>query len=471
MKKFWPAIIILSLWRFFIGTRHGLGVDESHYVLYGLNLDWSYFDHPPLIGWVQSVFLFVFGKHEWSARIPAILCGVLSSFLVFRFIKKISQSEEIAFWSTLALNFSFLPSALWIMFLPDTLLFILALWLLEILDNILSRENKWDWIQLGVCLGLAGLSKYTAIFFVISILGVVFTEKAWKKVKPLWFIFATIIGSILVFPVFYWNMKHHWISFAYQTSHVMGSTHLSPEKFAVFLLGQIMAYSPFLTLAGIWGIWISRKNLTQTMRIALWIAVPTFLFFTYTATKDEVLPHWTLLSWGIIIPLGISLGISKGRHFKWPVIASGVVLVFVMAELSLQFLRFPAYQSPYADLVGWSSLHGEIETIIEKEPQGNFAIVVPNWTLGGRARFYLGDLAPVFVIDDRFDQYDLWEENQKKAPDLLVLSWRGFDLSPNNTKKCKQIEPVISRIFSINDSPVNSVQITWCRGYRWQQDL
>src|SRR5258708_7793017 len=106
MKKFWPAIILLSLWRFFIGTRHGLGVDESHYVLYGLNLDWSYFDHPPLIGWVQSVFLFIFGKHEWSARLPAILCGILSSYLVFRFIKKISQSEEIAFWSTLALNFS-----------------------------------------------------------------------------------------------------------------------------------------------------------------------------------------------------------------------------------------------------------------------------------------------------------------------------------------------------------------------------
>src|SRR5260221_348892 len=150
--------------------------------------------------------------------------------------------------------------------------------------------------------------------------------------------------------------------------------------------------------------------------------------------KDEVLPHWTLVAWGIIIPLGISLGLmQKGwekRHLKWHVIASGAVLIFSMAELTFQFIKFPSYQSPYADLTGWPSLHSDIKSIVTHEKPGRFAIAVPNWTLGSRARYYLSDIAPVFVLDDHFDQFDLWEENQGKVPDLLVLNWRGFELNP-----------------------------------------
>ena len=34
-----------------------LGVDEAHYALYGMLPDWSYFDHPPLTGWLQWLAL------------------------------------------------------------------------------------------------------------------------------------------------------------------------------------------------------------------------------------------------------------------------------------------------------------------------------------------------------------------------------------------------------------------------------
>ena len=34
--------------------QFGLTVDEAHYVLYGKIIDFSYVDHPPLVGWVQA---------------------------------------------------------------------------------------------------------------------------------------------------------------------------------------------------------------------------------------------------------------------------------------------------------------------------------------------------------------------------------------------------------------------------------
>ena len=36
-----------------VGAAVGLSVDEAHYLLYALHPALSYFDHPPLVGWVQ----------------------------------------------------------------------------------------------------------------------------------------------------------------------------------------------------------------------------------------------------------------------------------------------------------------------------------------------------------------------------------------------------------------------------------
>ena len=46
------AILVLALLlaQLCLAGRVGLTTDEAHYALYGLHLDWSYFDHPPLVG-------------------------------------------------------------------------------------------------------------------------------------------------------------------------------------------------------------------------------------------------------------------------------------------------------------------------------------------------------------------------------------------------------------------------------------
>src|SRR3990167_7616837 len=36
-----------------LGALLGLSVDEAHYLLYAAHPALSYFDHPPLVGWVQ----------------------------------------------------------------------------------------------------------------------------------------------------------------------------------------------------------------------------------------------------------------------------------------------------------------------------------------------------------------------------------------------------------------------------------
>jgi 4-amino-4-deoxy-L-arabinose transferase-like glycosyltransferase len=464
----WAWLILLFFFRLWIGAHHGLGVDEAHYVLYGVRLDWSYFDHPPLIGWVQAFFLGIFGQHEWVARLPSALSGLLCSVLIYRLCLKISNSEYIARLSTIALNSAFLVAALWMMFLPDTPLLILTIWLVQIIFNLLSREKLRDWAMLGVCLGLCGLTKYTAIFFVISLLLILLTERAWSRIRPLGLLLALFLAVAIVSPVFFWNMHHDWISFNYQKEHVLGHSEIRFERFFVFLLVQLAAFSPFVVVASIYGLIAQRKNRNQYVRIAMWIAGPTFLFFAYSSLHEDVLPHWTLISWGLIIPIGTTLALMHTPKLwvRVCIYITTAITVFIMTELAFPFLPFPDYQSPYADLTGWPELHGEIQNLLQKQKPGSVSLAVSNWTQGSRANYYLSDLAPVFVLDDRFDQFDIWEGGPPKTPDLLILAWRGFPIDAGKSKRCKSIEPIETKVFYMHEKPVNSVELFWCRGYK-----
>ena len=45
-----------------LATSIGLSPDEAHYALYGAHLDFSYFDHPGLVGWLQAPFVHAGGS-------------------------------------------------------------------------------------------------------------------------------------------------------------------------------------------------------------------------------------------------------------------------------------------------------------------------------------------------------------------------------------------------------------------------
>jgi len=51
----WAAISIClaAMVHFALGFAIEFSVDEAHYALYAQHLAWSYFDHPPLVGWIQ----------------------------------------------------------------------------------------------------------------------------------------------------------------------------------------------------------------------------------------------------------------------------------------------------------------------------------------------------------------------------------------------------------------------------------
>ena len=469
LTKFdWYCVFGFALLRFLASFKYGLGSDEAHYATYAQFLDWSYFDHPPLVGWVEALFQALFGRSEWAVRLPANLMGILVSILGFHISLKISKDKMTATAVLIALNISFLLSGLSLMFLPDSLLFPLILWLFLILNHLIERGQISDWIQLGICLGLCGLAKYTAALLLVSILGLIVTEKLWKKFISFHCLMATLIAAVIVSPVFYWNYTHHWISFAYQTHHVLGADSLDVGVFIKSLVAQVIAYSPFLVIISICSLFMTAKVSNHFVRLGLWLILPGFLFFTWSGFGAFVLPHWTSYIYGLLIILGISTGFSHLKLKKWiqgSLIATALLFAALNIELIFNLVPYPAYQSPYADLTGWPELHKDLIPILAQQ-KNKIALAVPDWVVGSRSYYYLSSLAPIFVLDERLDQFDLWEKESPSAyTDMIFINWRGFEFSAEQMKQCTSTENLEKKVFIMNKKPVTSVEVTLCKGF------
>ena len=492
----WCWVVALALIRVLIGLRYGLGVDEAHYALYGIHLDWSYFDHPPLVGWVQAFFLSVLGHHDWAVHLPAEIAAVVMSIQAFRLGQKLTGDEKAARWGAIALNVSFLPNGLWFMFVPDTILLILVFWLVEIVMRLHARgyQELRDWCEFGICVGLCGLAKYTAVLLLPGLGAFFLWEQIYasrnrdgKTIDMHEFyrslFIAVVLAALVVSPVFYWNFIHDWLSFDYQIRHVVHAHVLSfgqrLHNLAAFCGVQVVAYSPFVILASIMG-WRSffsvEASSARTLgRLILWLALPCLLFFAYSGAREAGLPHWTFYAWGLLLPAGVAAGISLQRKrisrvMKTLVVVSGVLVAVLFFELAFHVIHYPADRSPYNDFAGWRELRPSIKKAIDDWRASHVggkdtAIGVPNWTLGSRANWYFSDLAPVYVLDDRFDQFDLWEGAPPIGKDILILEWRGFPMSPDQKSRCTSIQPVGSKIFSEHGIPITSVQLWWCRSY------
>ena len=64
------ALLLLghSVLHFALGWVLGLSGDEAHYALYGANLALSYYDHPPLVGWIQAPLVALHAPYLYGLR-------------------------------------------------------------------------------------------------------------------------------------------------------------------------------------------------------------------------------------------------------------------------------------------------------------------------------------------------------------------------------------------------------------------
>jgi len=465
-RGFLLFITAVALLRLLIAPHIGLGVDEAHYVLYGLHLDWSYFDHPPLVGWTQYIFTSIFGVNEFGARIAAILIGFFTSLFLYQLIYQIDKNATKTFLAVLALYASFIFNALFLMLMPDTLLFLLIIPIIFALIRLEKEPSTKNWLILGVLLGLAGLSKYTAVLFIVPIILYLLLKKRYELFYSPKLLIAIAIALFIISPVLYWNIKHNWISFTYQSAHVVGSTHIHWLGFFKSLGAQFGAYNPLLVPLAFYGLYRALRSKNDTLFLSGLFGLTLISFFTYAALYKTALPHWSALFYLLFIPLGTyyMLDISK-KYVKFAIIFGLFISTLAYAELVFKFIPQPDYNSIHRDIYGWNTIMKRANAAIKDDKKE--ALAVTNWTLASRAMFYNRNYpSKVYLLDKREDQFDLWEDKDKKGKDMIIINTHFFHKDVAASMKCDKVYPLESFDINISNHRVNTIELLMCKNFQ-----
>ena len=442
----WAAICIFiaAMVHFALGFAVEFSVDEAHYALYAQHLAWSYFDHPPLVGWIQWPLVSLTSS-EGLIRIVPELLWIIACLLVYRVsieLHHFIQSRNTGYLTTaipsanlcglmavLAIVAAPMPHILAIGLLPDTLLAPISLGILW-MALIWLRKGTFhfdQWLILGALLGLAGLSKYTAAFTAFALLLVFLStpKKPWITQVGFWL--AALIALILIGPVLYWNWANDWISFKYQIAHGGGGAWLW-RSVGLFLLLQIAVFGPLIILGA--GVFI--KDFVRTNLVSL-VALLAFFFIPFTIfaslSGGGGLPHWTTPAWFCLAPFA-GIGLAKA----WAANHRVLIRILFCVQIAFCLIGFgfvvsggitstSVKSNPIADLYGWK-LAGQKAAALASATNAN-GIAVQNWTLASRAAWYAKPI-PVFVLDQRQDQFDLWFGQLPKGAKIILVSWSGM---------------------------------------------
>lgn len=458
------CVFIAAVVHLALGFSIEFSVDEAHYALYAQHLAWSYFDHPPLVGWIQWPLVALTSSEGVIRFIPELL-WIISCYLVYQVtieLHRLIQGRNAGYLT------SALPSAnlcgllavliitaapmlhvLAIGLLPDTLLAPLSLGLMLMALRWLRKDqfSIGDWIVTGILLGLAGLSKYTAAFTAFALLFVFLSSprKSWFTKVGFWL--AALTALLLISPVLYWNWVNDWISFKYQLAHGGGGEWLW-RRLAAYLGIQILVFGPLFIL----GCVIFIKDCMHGAKLSL-VAFLGFFFIPFVIFTSLAggggLPHWTSPAWFCLAPFA-GIGLAKAwamQHRHW-------IRILFFIQIAMCCIGF-AYvlsggintasikSNPIADLYGWK-IAGQKAAELSKATKAN-GIAVQNWTLGSRAAWYASP-TPVFVLDQRQDQFDLWFGEIPIGANILLISWSGmiYPLPVGNKSAFEACQPLDS---------------------------
>ncbi len=477
-NKLFYFLFALTLMRLWVAPNVGLGVDEAHYVLYGYFLDLSYFDHPPLVGWTEYLFISIFGSNTFAARLPAIIIGIISSLYLYKLLlhpkstsssltANVSHNSKVALFGVIALNSAFIFNALFLMLMPETLLFALILPIIFTTVAIEKEDKLKDWLLLGFLLGLAGLAKYTAFLFVVAIIIYILFKKRYELFISLKIIPSIAIALVMISPIIIWNIQHDWISFAFQAGHVAGESHIDWEDFAASIGAQVGAYSPFLFPVAFYGLYQSLRSKNDLLFLSGIFALVIIAFFTYASLYNRALPHWTALFYLLMIPIGSAFLYEKvnawHRYITYSVIFSFVVSMILYFELIFKFIPLPDYQSLHRDIYGFDTIMKEANALL----QDNQAIAVTNWSLASRAIYYnLPYKSDLFLIDTRNDQFDIWQKQSPLGRDLIFIDTHDFKSKVEKKMQCLHVSSLKRIDIILNDNKVNTIDYKLCTNFQ-----
>ncbi|MBW7932841.1 MAG: glycosyltransferase family 39 protein [Gemmatimonadaceae bacterium] len=432
--------------------------DEAYYWEWSRRLAAGYFDHPPAIAWLVALG----GDTPLGVRLGSVLAGTLAGLAILRTARRLG-GDDAALWASLIYACVPLAAAGYVLATPDAPLFCALAWTLHAVVEALSAplrspaSLRW-WSVAGVAIGIAMLSKYTAVLIPAAIaLSVALYAPLRPRLREPGPYVAVGIASLVLAPNLWWNATHEWISFAFQLGHGLGA----PKHAGVGAIltrelnlvgGQAGLTSPILFVLFLIVIWRALQQRDDAIhRLLGTVSVCVLLFFAWSATRKNVEANWPASAW---LPAIILLAVAgaHGAYTRWlrGGLWLGTALVLVVyadaATLLAPRLGLRPGRDPVSQAYGWDVAVQDVHDAIRTAQVARQSEPVPRrvWVAADRyqqaaqlawALQRAGlDTIGVFAtnLGGRPNQYDLWPSFRQRASqgETLVLVLDESDTEP-----------------------------------------
>jgi hypothetical protein len=433
-----------------------LGNGEAYYYSWSKFLDWSYYDHPPLVAWMARVTT-ALSSSPAAVHLGPILAAGAFGLLFYRLAEKLFRPRT-AFFALVIVTA--LPVFLVSSFVLNPEAPLAPLWVgfLVVLEGMRKRDGWWRPLLAGVLLGFAFLAKYTAVLLVpAAILYVACSAPTRRWLRRPSFYAGGGVALVLALPVLLWNQARGWPSVrlhlverATAAVPVAGENRINSlvaassssglghvESLVRLLVGQLISYSPILApllvIVLVGALRRARRDDRDLFLTAFsWpVLVPLLVAM---ASLHDAEQHWTMMA---MMPAAIGAGRildegwSRAKRFRAVAVAGVAVTALgflgaVVHARSTALLRLipAAHYDARADivneLVGWDEVRASVTRAANDAP-GPVVLASNHYSLCGRLFFEMGDWPAVYCPTARRSAYDFFARHDPPADATVIV--------------------------------------------------
>lgn len=431
-RSVWIIFFTSLAFRLFLAAGLGAGFDEAYYYAYSLRPSLSYFDHPPIVGFLAGYFPYLTGiASALTIRLSAVFLYSITGLLLYQLARQFVD-EPKAVWAMLLFHVTpifFLLAGIFI--LPDVGLVIFWILTLTAFYRILFKDGRIaDWLLAGLTTGFAMLSKYHGLLLGFFLVLYLLCYDRKKLLSPGLYLYGLV--TLLIFsPVLFWNAQHNWISFTFQSARAVGNG-IRLDTFGQALGGQMGYLTPMIFLPVLYIFFkvirnaLFKKHLPDKFYLFFGL-LPVMLFLLISLFRP-ILPHWTLCGY-IVLTIPLAALIEPAfRQRQWVRSLVYVSVGFLIMLLTIMFLhtRFGILRldklaakgliserdvemDATLDMYGWEKINHYLAD--NKVSPDSLFLFTPKWMLSGQVELATRGRFTVMCFNEGDPRgYGIWDK-------------------------------------------------------------
>ena len=378
--------------------------DETYYWLWSKKLDFSYFDHPPMVAYLIKLTT-LFSDDPLFVRLSAALMVSGSAYILYILAKKMFDTKTAIYTFYIFIS-SFIVIVASTLIAPDIPLMFFSSLLLYSAYMYLYEDIKRYSLLLGFAAGAVLLSKYTGILLIFTLVVYVLIYK--REVFKDKFLYYAIAIALLVFsPVLYWNYMNDFISFTFQLHHGIAEEKVfNLHDFTKFISAQLVLFHPLYLLPLFYYIVRDKERFDKKKVFLLLPFLFILLFFSYHSMFKHANAQWAG-------PAYISASILLAYYMAKKDRKVLLTIAVAISTIALLMIKTPI-ASEFTPIQRLLSRLGEIDNVKSEIAKLHLDIDSYDYILvdgyhGSEVAYFFQKSDNILVLNNaRFSNFNIW---------------------------------------------------------------